>query len=43
MVERFSYRLRYADVEPVIECNADMMKQVFLYLILNALHGRRPP
>jgi len=28
---------RYADVEPVIECNADMMKQVFLHLILNAL------
>jgi signal transduction histidine kinase len=31
--------VRYADVEPVIECNADMMKQVFLYLILNALTG----
>lgn len=30
---------RYADVEPVIECNADMMKQVFLHLILNALPG----
>ena len=28
---------RYADVEPVIECNADIMKQVFLHLILNAL------
>jgi nitrogen-specific signal transduction histidine kinase len=27
----------YADVEPVIKCNADMMKQVFLYLILNAI------
>jgi PAS domain S-box-containing protein len=30
---------RYADVEPVIECNADMMKQVFLHLILSALPG----
>jgi PAS domain S-box-containing protein len=30
---------RYADLEPVIECNADMMKQVFLHLILNALPG----
>jgi nitrogen-specific signal transduction histidine kinase len=30
---------RYADVEPVVECNADMMKQVFLHLILNALPG----
>jgi K+-sensing histidine kinase KdpD len=30
---------KYADVEPVIECNADMMKQVFLHLILNALPG----
>jgi PAS domain S-box-containing protein len=30
---------RYADMEPVIECNADMMKQVFLHLILNALPG----
>lgn len=29
----------YADVEPVIECNAGMMKQVFLYLIINALTG----
>jgi PAS domain S-box-containing protein len=29
----------YADVEPVMECNADMMKQVFLYLIINALTG----
>lgn len=28
---------RYAEVEPVIECNADLMKQVFLHLILNAL------
>jgi PAS domain S-box-containing protein len=30
---------RYANmnVEPVIECNADMMKQVFLHLILTAL------
>jgi PAS domain S-box-containing protein len=30
---------RYADVEPIVECNADMMKQVFLHLILNALPG----
>lgn len=30
---------RYADVEPIIECNADMMKQVFLHLILHALPG----
>lgn len=30
---------RYAEMEPVIECNADMMKQVFLHLILNALPG----
>lgn len=30
---------RYADAEPVVECNADMMKQVFLHLILNALPG----
>jgi nitrogen-specific signal transduction histidine kinase len=30
---------RYADVEPIIECNADMIKQVFLHLILNALPG----
>jgi signal transduction histidine kinase len=28
---------QYADVEPVIECNPDMMKQVFLNLILNVL------
>lgn len=28
---------QYADIEPVIECNPDMMKQVFLNLILNAL------
>jgi len=31
--------VRYADVEPVVECDADMIKQVFLYLILNALTG----
>jgi PAS domain S-box-containing protein len=31
--------VRYAEIEPVIECNADMMKQVFLYLIFNALTG----
>jgi signal transduction histidine kinase len=30
---------RYADMEPVIECNADMMKQVLLHVILNALPG----
>ncbi len=28
---------QYADIEPVIECNPDMMKQVFLNLILNVL------
>lgn len=28
---------QYADIEPIVECNADMMKQVFLNLILNAL------
>jgi PAS domain S-box-containing protein len=28
---------QYADIEPVIECNPDMLKQVFLNLILNAL------
>jgi nitrogen-specific signal transduction histidine kinase len=30
---------RYADMEPFIECNADMMKQVFLHLVFNALTG----
>jgi len=30
---------RYADVEPVIECNADIMKQVFLNLVMNALQA----
>lgn len=30
---------RYADVEPVVECNAEMLKQVFLHLILTALPG----
>jgi nitrogen-specific signal transduction histidine kinase len=29
----------YTDVEPVVECNADMIKQVFLYLMINALTG----
>jgi PAS domain S-box-containing protein len=33
--------VRYADVEPIIECNADLMKQVFLYLIISALPGAR--
>jgi nitrogen-specific signal transduction histidine kinase len=28
---------QYADIEPVVECNAYMMKQLFLHLILNAL------
>jgi signal transduction histidine kinase len=28
---------QYADIEPVIKCNPDMMKQVFLNIILNAL------
>jgi len=28
---------RYADIEPFIECNPDIMKQVFLNLIMNAL------
>ncbi len=27
----------YTDIEPIVECNPDMMKQVFLNLILNAL------
>jgi nitrogen-specific signal transduction histidine kinase len=31
--------VKYADVEPIIECNADMVKQVFLYLILSVLTG----
>jgi signal transduction histidine kinase len=30
---------RYADIEPVIECNPDIMKQVLLTLILNALQA----
>lgn len=30
---------RYADIEPVIECNPDIMKQVFLNLIMNALQA----
>lgn len=30
---------RYTEMEPIIECNADMMKQVFLHLLLNALPG----
>jgi len=30
---------RYADVDPVIACNPDMVKQVFLNLILNALQA----
>ncbi len=28
---------RYADIEPIIECNPDMIKQVFLIIILNVL------
>jgi PAS domain S-box-containing protein len=28
---------KYADIDPVVECNPDMMKQVFLNLILHAL------
>lgn len=28
---------QYADIEPIIECNPDMIKQVFLNLILNTL------
>jgi signal transduction histidine kinase len=28
---------QYANIEPIIKCNPDMMKQVFLNLILNAL------
>jgi PAS domain S-box-containing protein len=28
---------QYANIEPVVECNPDMMKQVFLNLILHAL------
>lgn len=30
---------RYADGEPVVACNAEMMKQLFLHIILNALPG----
>jgi nitrogen-specific signal transduction histidine kinase len=30
---------RYADIEPVIECNPDIVKQVFLNLIMNALQS----
>jgi nitrogen-specific signal transduction histidine kinase len=33
--------VRYVDIEPVIECNADMMKQFFLYLMISALQGAR--
>lgn len=29
----------YAEVEPIVECNPDMMKQVFLTLILNTLQS----
>lgn len=31
--------VKYADIEPVIECNPDMIKQVFLNLILNTLQA----
>jgi PAS domain S-box-containing protein len=30
---------RYADIDPIIECNPDIMKQVFLNLIMNALQA----
>ncbi|MCE5264258.1 MAG: hypothetical protein LLG97_12065 [Deltaproteobacteria bacterium] len=30
---------RYAEGEPIIACSAEMMKQVFLHIILNALPG----
>ena len=30
---------RYADIDPIIECNPDMVKQVFLNLILNSLQA----
>jgi signal transduction histidine kinase len=33
------FALRYADVEPVIEGDAEMLKQVFFNLILNALQA----
>ncbi len=29
--------IQYADVQPIIECNADLIKQVFLNLIIKAL------
>ncbi|MBN1380285.1 MAG: hypothetical protein JXA41_01270 [Deltaproteobacteria bacterium] len=29
--------VQYAEIEPLVECNPDMIKQVFLNLILNAL------
>lgn len=35
--------VRYADVQPIIECNADLMKQVFLTLILKALQTMQEP
>lgn len=31
--------VKYAEIEPVIDCNPDMIKQVFLNLILNALQA----
>jgi signal transduction histidine kinase len=31
--------VKYADCEPVVDCNQDMIKQVFLNLILNALQA----
>jgi PAS domain S-box-containing protein len=30
---------RYADIDPVIECNPDIMKQIFLNLIMNGLRA----
>ena len=35
--------IRYATVQPVIECNPDLIKQVFLNLILKALQTIREP
>lgn len=35
--------IQYADIQPLIECNADLIKQVFLNLILKALQTIHEP
>jgi nitrogen-specific signal transduction histidine kinase len=35
--DRVVLSAQYADVEPIVECNPDMIKQAFLIIILNAL------